>query len=271
MNRLCALLSLVALLALGCGGPGVRPPSPGRELDDESLLAAQKPEHEHYYVLIFGSESFLRPPRFTHTWATMVRTLEPPGGPPRVTEVATISWMPATLKIDCLRFSVERGVDLDLDSTMRAILQNKETVSLWGPYEVWQGVYWRFMAQKAFLDAGRIGYQCVDEVGEAAHKANGCNCFHALTDMDPLFDRTQYPLIWYGDDASGNIVRQIFRRPLLVNPRQTHDWLVTVLGLERSPITRRQYNGPVREFSPEALREEQAKLAPTTQPAHRPK
>jgi hypothetical protein len=253
---------LLALLAAGCAGPGVRPPSPARDLSIESLLAVSKPEHEHYYILIFGSQLPVQVPRYTHTWATVVKTTELPASPPQVTEVHTISWMPATLDIRPYRCWVEKGTNLDLCTTIKEALRHRERVSLWGPYETWQGLYRRFETQRAFLDAGMIGYQCTDGFGEAARVANGCNCFHALTDMDPEFDRSQYPLLFYGDAAAKNIVRQLFTRPILIHAPQTHDWLIPALGLDCNKIVRRHYDGPAKEFSPEAIQEELANPTP---------
>ena len=64
---------------------------------------------------------------------------------------------------------------------------------MWGPYEVWHGFAHRFMVQKQFLDTGAVGYQCVDVRGEAAKLGNGCNCIHAVTDMDPIYPRWRLP------------------------------------------------------------------------------
>lgn len=263
--RICWFL--IALLVSGCASQDVRPPSPARDINVESQLAASKPEHEHYYVLIFGSQFPLRVPRYTHTWATIVKTMERPGSPPEVTGVETISWMPATLDIQPFRDWVEQGVNLDLPTTMTEMLRQKERISLWGPYETWHGLYHLFEIQKAFLDEGKIGYQCIDGFGEAANKADGSNCFHAITDMDMQFDRRQYPLLFYGDAASENIVRQLFGRPILIHPQRTHDWLIQALGLDKYAITRRQYNGPGKEFSLEAVWEEYAKFRAATQPS----
>jgi hypothetical protein len=132
------LLALPVLLASGCAG--LRPPTPARDVNSLALLAAGKPEYEHYYVLIFGSQLPVAIPRYTHTWATMVKTSEPPGGPCRVLEVQTISWMPATLDIHPLRCWVECGANLDLCTTLHEVLRHKERVSLWGPYETWHGL-----------------------------------------------------------------------------------------------------------------------------------
>jgi hypothetical protein len=253
---------LVALFASGCARGGVRPPSPARELSIESLLALPQPEHEHYYILIFGSQWPVRIPRYTHTWATVVKTIELPDCPPQVIEAHTISWMPATLRIRPFACHVEQGVNLDLCTTINDVQRHHERISLWGPYETWRGLYTRFATQSDFLDGGGIGYQCTDEFGEAARKGNGSNCFHALSDMDPQFDRRQYPLLFYGDAASKNIVRQIFARPILINPYQTHDWLIGAIGLDCTRIVRRNYHGPTKEFSPEAIQEALANPAP---------
>jgi len=123
---------------------------------------------------------------------------------------------------------------------------------MWGPYEVWHGGYRRFMTQRAFLESGQIGYQCIDSVGEAARLGNGCNCIHAITDMDPLFGRLEYPLGKFGQAASERIVKQIMERPVVIDPPRTHDWLIPALGLDRYTIVRRNYTGTVMPFSPEA-------------------
>jgi hypothetical protein len=251
-------LSLV-LFASGCAELAVRPPTPARDLNLEELLAAPKPEYEHYYILVFGSQTTPRIPRYSHTWATVVKTTEPPGCPPQVTEVHTISWLPATLDVRPLRFRVEKGANLDLDATLREVLHDGEHVSLWGPYESWHGLYDRFVTQEAFLESGVIGYQCTDDIGEAARTGMGSDCFHAISDMDPQFDRREYPLLFFGYRASQNIVRQISERPILIHPGQSHDWLIPALGLDHYPIAHRRYEGPAEEFSPEALREEAAR------------
>jgi hypothetical protein len=253
---------LLTLVLSACASQGVRPPSPARELNIQMLLATPKPEHEHYYILIFGSQLPVQIPRFTHTWATMVKTTEPPGCPLQVIEVHTISWMPATLVIHPYRSWVEEGTNLDLCTTIQEMLKHHERISMWGPYETWRGFYQRFATQKEFLDAGMLGYQCTDGFGEAARTGDGSNCFHALSDMDPQFDRRQYPLLFYGDAAAKNIVRQLCTRPILLHPQQTEDWLIPALGLDRYPIVRRQYHGPTKEFSPEAIQEALANPTP---------
>jgi hypothetical protein len=205
--------------------------------------------------MVFGSQTTPIVPRYTHSWATVVKVNYGAEGSVTKIEPYTISWMPATLQIHPWRFRVESGVNLDLHQTIAEVLRHREHVVMWGPYELWHGGYTRFVTQKAFLETGAIGYQCIDAVGEAALKGNGSDCIHAITDMDPLFDRSRYPLRYFGESASLHLVEQIQQRPVLIRPSQTHDWLLSALGLDCYPICRRTYTGPTQEFSPEAVRE----------------
>ena len=111
----------------------------------------------------------------------------------------------------------------------------------------------RFRVQKEFLESGRVGYQCIDSFGEAARTGNGCDCIHAVTDLDPLFDRTRYPLSHFGIDGSRNVVKQIHNRPTILRPEANHDWLLTQLGLDKYPIEHKQWNGRTVENTPENL------------------
>src|SRR5262245_20413643 len=183
------LAVLAAAFALGCAATAVRPPSPATALRIEDLLAMPVPPNERYYLLLFGSQSTPKRPKYTHSWGTVVKaTCAPDQAEPQL-EVHTISWMPATLDIRPLRFRVEPGVNLTLEYTLREVLCHNERVSMWGPYEVYHGLYHRFVTQRSFVESGQLGYQCIDTVGEAARTGSGSDCIHAMTDMDPLFDR----------------------------------------------------------------------------------
>ena len=68
------------------------------------------PQGERFYIIVFGSQSTPRRPKYTHTWATVVRVTgaDSPGEP--AVEEHTISWMPATLNIRPLARIPETGV-----------------------------------------------------------------------------------------------------------------------------------------------------------------
>ncbi len=243
---------LLAVSATGCAATAKRPPSPAQNISPQEMLAKPAPPNERYYIMIFGSQGFPRRPRYVHSWATVVKVTDQPDGCSPHIEEHTISWMPATLKIRPWNFRIEQGANLGLHVTIQEMLRNNERVAMWGPYETWHGLYDRFLVQKAFMESGEVAYQCIDNIGEAARTGEGCDCIHAVTDMDPLFDRRRYALIYYGISASRNIIRQIRERPILICPDKTHDWLLPALGLDCYPLIRRHERGKAEEFSPEA-------------------
>jgi len=222
-------LSVLAAATTGCAGMAVRTPTPAAKMDHH-VMREPRPR-EHFYITVFGSQSTPRIPRRTHSWATVLHVVDQAEGRPPLVETHTISWYPASLEIRPWTFRTEPGVNLDLQGTLQHVCANGEHVTQWGPYECRPNLYYRFLMQKEFLESGRVGYQCIDTVGEAARTGNGCDCIHAMTDMDPEFSRNRYPLIRYGDSASRFVVREIRRRDVLINPRQAHAWLNTYLGL----------------------------------------
>ena len=113
--------------------------------------------------------------------------------------------------------------------------------------------YRRFLIQREFLEtSGLVGYQCIDTVGEAGREGNGCDCIHAITDLDPRYDRARYPLIFYGQPASRRLVHEAARRQAFIDPWTTHDWLIPAVGLDQYPIDRRDqpYKGIRRPIDP---------------------
>jgi hypothetical protein len=249
-------LPVVLVLACGCAANGCaslakKPPTPADDITPRQAASIAAPPGERYFILVFGSQSTPKRARYTHSWATVVKVTgcDGPGAP--AVEEHTISWLPVTLNVRPLSCHVEPGVNLPLHSTIEEMLRNAERVSVWGPYEVGPGLAYRFGVQKAFLDSGLVGYQAIDSIGEAARTGAGCDCIHAVTDMDPLFDRNQYPLSYFGDSASRNIVRQLHTRPIIICPEADHGWLLPLLGLDKYPIKRRSYSGRTLPYTPE--------------------
>jgi hypothetical protein len=235
------LIVLCLLPVCGCAAGATRPPTPAARVRVEDLEHDPPPPNERYFILVFGSQSQPLRPRFTHSWATVVRSAEQSSGQPPVVEVSTISWMPATLEIHPLRFRVDSGVDLDLCTTIREMRKNDERISLWGPFEIRRGLYLKLRMQKDFMDGGMVGYQCIDSVGEA-RRGCGCDCIHAITDCDAQYDRQEYPLSRFGDRASEHMVRQIMDRGGVIDACVTHDWLLGPLGIADCPIIKRTYD-----------------------------
>ncbi|CAN5335605.1 hypothetical protein BH11PLA2_BH11PLA2_45370 [soil metagenome] len=213
-----------------------------------SLANLVSPPNERFYLLVFGSESKPKRAKSTHTWATMVRVVQQ-GSEPPVVEPHTISWMPASLKIRPWSLRVEPGKNLELSFTIEEMLKHEEQIALWGPYEVGYGFYQRFLVQKQFMESGQVGYQCIDSLCEAARTGRGCDCIHAVTDMDPQYDRKRYPLSYFGLAGSQNVVRQINERPIIRQTEQCHDWLIPYLSIDKYPIEKMKWNGTVNPAS----------------------
>ncbi|MFO0824463.1 MAG: hypothetical protein U0792_15325 [Gemmataceae bacterium] len=253
MCRVAHVLVLAITTGSGCAMFAKKPNTPADDLKPAELLATPAQPNERYFLIVFGSESKPKIPKYTHSWATAVKVTDlGPGVAPAI-EQQTISWMPATLDIRPHNHRIERGVNLDLDTTIREMLKHDEKIVMWGPYEIWHGAYRRFLTQKEFIDSGAIGYQCVDSFGEAARTGCGCDCIHAITDMDPQYGRGRYPLAFFGIGASRHAVRQIMSRGAVIDPNKTHDCLIPALGLDKYPIERESYRGPKTTFSPDAI------------------
>lgn len=242
MNR-TAIGVLLIFSASGCTFGDIRPPTPAMSVPVQELEKEIKPPDERYYLIIFGSQSPLKRPKYTHTWATAIKVTDPEFGLKVEVEPHTISWMPKTLDIKAWSLFVEPGVNLELKDTIELMLKSDQRISMWGPYEMRVGLFKKFLMQKEFLESGEIGYQCVDTKGEAAWRRNGCDCIHAITDADVEFSRKHYHLRRYGETASEFIVQQCFERCLLLKPETTHDWLIPKLGLQKYPIVHRRYKG----------------------------
>jgi hypothetical protein len=243
---------MIACTASGCATLAKKPPTPADDISPREAAAITAPPDERFYVIVFGSQSTPKRAKYTHSWAAVVKVT---GDKPetRKIEEHTISWMPASLVIRPASLKVEPGTNLPLDFTIQEMRRNGEHIALWGPYEVRPGFFHRFLVQKAFMESGQVGYQCIDSVGEAARHGSGCDCIHAITDMDPLFDRNRYPLTYFGQSASLNIVRQIHTRPVIVGPEADHGWLLSALGLDQDCIERRHYFGCTVPYTPENL------------------
>jgi hypothetical protein len=250
--RTVAFLLLAGGVA-GCAALAKPTPTPAAKLDPQ-VLKAPAPPNEKYYGLIFGAQkvAYLRPD-LTHTWATVVKATWEPGCDQPALDVQSISWMPANFQIQPFNFTIQPPVNLPLHDTLAWTQRTGQKVAMWGPYELHPRVYRRFIVQKEFLDSGAVGYQTIDTVGEAARTGLGCDCIHAISDLDPKFDRARYPLIFYGQPAARRLVHEAARREVFIDPWTEHDWLVSALGLDQYPIERKPqpYKGVRRPIDPD--------------------
>ncbi len=230
----------------GCALNAVRPPTPAANLQVDRCQPP--PPCERYYVLVWASQRVLKTPAYSHSFATVVHTSQPQPGVVQVLDEHTISWLPATLDIHPFAHRPEPGVNLTLRETLGYADRLGERVSLWGPYECRPSFFTRFLVQKSFLEQSGIGYQCVDNWGEAARTGDGSDCIHALTDIDPEFGRENYPLVWFGDAGSEHLAYRLRDRGSIVDPDTEHDEVLAAMGLCGKPIRRRHFDDRLLNF-----------------------
>ena len=109
--------------------------------------------------------------------------------------------------------------------------------TFWGAYAASPELVCRFHRQKAVLESGSVGYQCLDFLGEAALRGNGVNCVHALT---PLHGLAWGDVLQLYGDASGWYITGALQRRGLVAPLSCDPaWLFSALGLDGLPFRRR--------------------------------
>lgn len=190
-----------------------------------------------YFVLVFASERDGRSMNYSHTWATFVKaTAALPQG--FILETHTISWLPENGMIRVAALLPEPGRNFNLQSTFTWALDSGQRIFMWGPYQINQDLYRRALAQQALLESGVVRYKAID-TGRRSDRVS--NCVHAVTGV-PDGHRLRVTSLQWGETASALVTREM--EPWLINPCQTHDWLVCALGLNRYPIVRRNLEIP---------------------------
>ena len=188
--------------------------------------AAARADDRHY-MLIFAYQGTPVLPRTAHTFATFVRAA---GDKDRVIETHTISWLPASLAVRPIRALPEPGRNLNLDETLKVAKSMNARIALWGPYRIDKELYERALKQIERLNRGAVSYKAVD----AATRPDGAlNCFHAVSDLD-----TERGLLAtgtaFGEAASAMVASHL--RRWIIQPDQTHPWLIDRLGLKNDEL-----------------------------------
>lgn len=187
---------------------------------------------ERYFMLMFGAQQFPKDPDYAHTFATFVRATDCAEG--RRLEVQTISWLPLQLPPRIARLLPEAGRNYELHETIRGVLDLKERVSMWGPYEIEPELYELAVKQINRLNSGTIRYKAFDAL---YRNNNVTNCIHAVGGLTERGRLRVFTPAW-GDSASYFVLNKLL--PWVVDPLTTHDGLVAELGLDAYPIAYRK-------------------------------
>src|SRR5947208_13930582 len=73
---------------------------------------------DEYFMLMFGSQRVPANPNYSHTSATFVKVSWPVAGAPGRLSAATVSWLPANLKIRTSALLPEPGQNFDLPTSL---------------------------------------------------------------------------------------------------------------------------------------------------------
>jgi hypothetical protein len=191
---------------------------------------------ECYFLMVFGSQ---RPaanlPPHTHSFATFIKAVGEGPNPERYAlQTWTISWMPASLKIEFFRLTSDCGINLSLEGTLRWAAEDGQRTSMWGPYQVDKELFDRALGQIAHLQSGTVAYKLVDA---ARHTDRVSNCIHAVSNLSTDNSRMRCGPPGWGESASYLIVLHFM--PWIIDCRQTHAWILQRMGLECYPLVHR--------------------------------
>ncbi|MFO0888092.1 MAG: hypothetical protein U0790_02980 [Isosphaeraceae bacterium] len=198
-----------------------------------SWTAGSADAEEHYFFMIFGSQSSPKLLRYSHTWATFVRAVgEGPDLGTYQLEVNTISWFPRTLDVKVFRPWPEPGVNLDLYQTIRCVSSQRESITMWGPFVCVKEVWDRALVVRNLLESGAAQYRAISTRVNLLIS----DCIHAVAAVDPEMGRGHYPLIRIGKPASRYIAHEVMQRSVYDQYQYDASWLFPRLSLNQFPI-----------------------------------
>jgi len=190
---------------------------------------------DSHYMVVFGSQRHPNWPRFSHSFAAVVRARDDQANP-TVLEDYVISWLPETKVIVPLRPWPETGENFDLKTTLAWVTRRfprvQSEITAWGPSRIEPRLYQAFVARANQLESGSIQYIAADS-GFRPDQAT--NCIHALSDLG----LTSYLLKTYathGREASRRVVNYFNTEGLLIDPSTVYPWVAHHFGLENYPI-----------------------------------
>jgi hypothetical protein len=186
-------------------------------------------------MVVFGSQRHPNWPRFSHTFAAVVRARDDGNGP-TVLDDHTISWLPVTMVIHPLATRPEPGKDFALKTTLdwvcRRFPRIQSKITAWGPFRIEQRLYQAVVARYQQLGIGSVEYIAADK---RFRPDRATNCIHALSDLQ----LTAYLLRTYalhGRAASLRVLNYFNSLGLLVDPAVVYPWVSDHLGLGSYPI-----------------------------------
>jgi hypothetical protein len=198
-----------------------------------SYQEAKPADGSKYYFAIFSWESTPYDPTKTHTFATAIQLKD------GKTDLATLSWFPATEVVRPVQILPEKGTNMDLEKSLDFAKKNDLRVSVWGPFEVSEKFFVAFQKHIVKFDKGEVGYRPCSAI--AVNKDTVFDCAHALENFYRKEQSIIGPLA-FGDQISGRIANELSGEYL--GDKLAHPEVLAKLGLEKYPLTKRELDKP---------------------------
>lgn len=200
-----------------------------------ALGAPADPPPARYFFILYGGQSLPFKPRTAHTWATFVKATPDAAGVIGV-ESFTISWLPATGDVKPWRLRAETGKNFTLEETFVIAAEQKDRVSMWGPFEIDATRYELAVVQAQLLESGAVRYRAIDSFTRNIWIEH---CVHAVTYADPILKERIQPVLQVGEPGTSRLAERYLKSGAFIGGAVTHDWVLTATGADQFPVIRR--------------------------------
>jgi len=171
--------------------------------------------HERYFIIPFAYQDRGNHPESSHSFITVIRVFADnkpakltPGLPTRKYknwdfEAFNISWLPRDFLSNphlCVfdgpgsrlipknnKCPISPGRNFTLAETIKLAVDAKNTVAMWGPYEIRKEGFDLGVKRKRLLDGGAIKYRADDRLYQKDKIA--ISCFHAMQSLDEIYPK----------------------------------------------------------------------------------
>ena len=185
------------------------------------------------YFMLFTTDSTPYKPTNAHTFAVLVRIDSAPGKPPRVLEVRSLSWLPATMKVRAFAIRPEMGRNLPLDETIQFYLASCSRICMWGPYLVCPEFAETFRSRTTTVESS-FGYKAAAWLSPL----HVCDCIRSVEEMTDSH-RRYIGVFGYGAAGGSYVIRKF--SPWFIEPDKSHRWIEPLIGLDRYPLVHREF------------------------------
>jgi hypothetical protein len=167
---------------------------------------------DRYFIVPFAFQDRRIKPQLSHSFISVIRVFAD-GKQPSLTpgfrhgryknrnfEAFTISWVPHDFDTNgvCVfdgfgsrlfptwnKCPIVVGRNYRLDETLKVAINDKDSVGMWGPYEIRKEAFDLGVQRKLLLDRGTIRYKADDRITRKDRVA--INCFHAMANLQELY------------------------------------------------------------------------------------